>query len=142
MHEKISIESVSVGDEIPPLERGPIPKVQMVKYAGASGDFHPLHTDDELGQSVGLGGRIVHGMLVMGYAGEAITNWMPVRYLKKFGVRFTSITRPGETIVVNGNVIKKDIDSGMVTCEIVAKNKDGDVKLKGRCMFQLPHTRN
>jgi acyl dehydratase len=51
-------EDVAVGDEITKLVKKPVNKVQIVKYAGASGDFNPLHTDDDVGKSVGLGGVI------------------------------------------------------------------------------------
>lgn len=131
MVKSIYFEEVNIGDEIPELVKEPIPKVQMVKYAGASGDFHPLHTDDDLGRSLKMGGRIAHGMLVMGFVGEAITNWIPKKNLKKFNARFVGITKPGESITVTGKVVDKDEDNDLITCEITAQDQNEHKKIKG-----------
>ena len=62
-------EDVLVGDEIPQLVKSPIKHLQLVRYAGASGDFNPLHTDPSVGEAIGTGGIIAHGMLIMGFVG-------------------------------------------------------------------------
>ena len=57
------------GDDLAPLVKEPVTRVQLVQYAGASGDFNPIHWDPERGQEMGLGGVIAHGMLSMGFLG-------------------------------------------------------------------------
>ena len=62
--------ALAVGDTLPPLVKDPVTKVQLLKYAGASGDYNLIHTDVETARSVGLGDVIAHGMLSMGFLGQ------------------------------------------------------------------------
>jgi len=136
---ELYFEDIQVGQEMPQLVKGPFDKLQHVMYAGASGDFNPLHTDDDFAKAVGMqGGVITHGMLVMGTVGQAITAWVPKKYLKKFGVRFSGMTKPGNTITITGKVIDKQASGGLITCEIVAQDETGDVRLTGRFEAVLP----
>lgn len=132
-------EDVTVGTEMPALTKGPLAKLQHVMYAGASGDFNPLHTDDDFAKAVGMkDGVITHGMLIMGFAGQAVTAWVPKKNLKKFGVRFSGMTKPGNTITVTGKVIDKKATGNMITCEIAVVDETGDIKLTGHFEAELP----
>jgi acyl dehydratase len=141
MAKRIYFEDINVGDEIPKLVKGPLQKLQHVMYAGASGDFNPLHTDDDFAKAVGMkDGVITHGMLIMGFVGQAITNWIPKKDLKRFGVRFAGMTKPGNTITVTGKVRDKRSQSGqnLITCDITAMDETGDVKVTGSFDAALP----
>ncbi len=116
-----------VGFEFSELHKDPITHTQLVQYAGASGDFNPIHTVVPFAQGAGLGDVIAHGMLIMGFVGQAIGNWVPIDRLAKYGVRFKSMTRPGEAIKVQG-VVKGETDTVWL-CEARAINLEGDVKL-------------
>jgi acyl dehydratase len=134
MTHELYFEDINVGDEMPKLVKGPLHKLQHVIYAGASGDFNPLHTDDDFARAVGMkDGVITHGMLIMGFAGQAITAWVPRKCLRRFGVRFSGMTRPGNTITISGKVVDKKSDGkeNLITCEVVAMDEKGDVKLTG-----------
>jgi acyl dehydratase len=112
-----------------------------VLYAGASGDFNPMHTDDDFARSVGLkDGVITQGMLVMGFVGHAITNWVPRKALRDFNVRFSGMTRPGNTITITGTVLEKKEQGGehIVVCEVLARDETGDVKITGSFSAALP----
>ena len=138
---EVFFEDVAVGMEMPTLVKGPIIKLHNIIYAGASGDFNPLHTDDDFARAVGMkDGVISQGMLVMGFVGQAITNWVPRRCLKDFCVRFTGITRPGNTITVKGSVREKRQEAGenIILCDVVALDEEGDVKITGRFTAALP----
>ncbi|MEH7246015.1 MaoC/PaaZ C-terminal domain-containing protein [Neobacillus niacini] len=119
-----------VGFQCEPLVKEKITHTQLVKYAGASGDFHPLHTVVPYAEQAGFGGVIAHGMMVMGFVGQAIGNWFISNELSKFWVRFQSITRPGEIITVNGCIIDETEDRWV--CEATAINEDGEVKVKAK----------
>src|SRR5262245_33853087 len=67
---KVYAEDVNVGDELPPLVKGPIQQIQLTRYAGASGDFNPIHQDDEFAKAAGMGGVFAHGMLSMGFVAQ------------------------------------------------------------------------
>lgn len=140
MAHEVYYEDINVGDEMPELVKGPLQKLQHVMYAGASGDFNPLHTDDDFAKAVGLDGVIAHGMLIMGFVGQAITQWIPRKYLKKFGVRFAGMTKPGNTITVKGNVVDKLVEGSenIIRCEVLAQDENGDIKITGHFEAALP----
>jgi acyl dehydratase len=132
-------QDIAIGDEIPVLVKKPVSKVQLVRYAGASGDFNPLHTDPEAGKAAGIG-QIAHGMLIMGFVAEAVTNWVPKKYLRKFSVRFAGMTRPDDVITVTGRVTEKNQDSGtnVVKGEVLAKNQKDETVIAGSFTAALP----
>ncbi len=125
------------GESLPPITKEPITKTQLVRYAGASGDFNPIHTDDAAAQQTGLKGVIAQGLLVMGFVGQAITTWAPRRFLKRFTVRLTGMAFPGDRITIEATVV--EIASGpdglRVLCDTAAKDQEGKIKLSGR--FEL-----
>jgi acyl dehydratase len=122
------------GMELPALHKEPITYTQLVKYAGASGDFNPIHTVIPVAEQAGLGGVIAHGMLIMGMAGQAIGQWFPRQDLRLFHVRFSAMTRPGEEIVVKGRVLERVTAMNgepRLSCEVTAENAQGEIKLRG-----------
>jgi acyl dehydratase len=133
-------DEINVGDAIPSLTTGPITETQLVRYAGASGDFNPIHTVPHVAEAAGLGGVIAHGMLVMGLVGRAITNWAGVAALRQFGVRFTGVTKPGQIITVTGKVVEKLEVAGeqRLRCEVSAVDQDGQQKVQGSFVVALP----
>lgn len=123
----------TVGHVFPELQKVPITREQLVRFAGASGDFNPLHYDDSVGKKAGTGGAIAHGMLVMGMVGETVTRWIPRRALKKLSVRFKGITFPGDAITVTGKIVSKcETEHGtLIKCEVAAADQKGNIKVAG-----------
>ena len=140
MATELYFQDVNVGDAISTLVKKPVSKVQLVRYAGASGDFNPLHTDPEFGKSVGIG-QIAHGMLIMGFVGEAVTGWVPKKYLRKFSVRFAGMTRPEDVITVTGSITEKKQENGhnIVRGELQAKNQKDETVIVGSFEAALPN---
>lgn len=140
MAQELYFEDVNVGDEIPKVEKPPIDKNQIWRYGGASGDFNPLHMDDEWGTLAGMGGRIAHGMLIMGFAGQAITDYIPKKCLTRFNVRFGGMTKPGDVITITGSIKDKRSEGGrnIITGEVVVADQNGDVKVTGSFDAALP----
>lgn len=129
---KLNYEDLSVGDEGPVVSHE-LTRTCLVKYAGASGDFNPMHTDEVSAQAAGLPSVFGHGMFSMGLLGRAVTDWAGHGNLKRYGVRFTKQTWPGETlstrIVVTG---KEEQDGGRrVTADVSLVNQEGELKLAG-----------
>lgn len=141
MAQELFFEDVNVGDAIPTLEKPPVSKDQLWRYGGASGDFNPLHMDDEWGQMAGMGGRIAHGMLIMGFVGQAITSYVPKKSLKKFTVRFGGMTKLDDVITVSGSVKDKRTENGqnIITGEVSAIDQNGDTKVSGTFDAALPN---
>ena len=147
----VNFDDIKIGDAIPDYTSGPITRTHLVRYAGASGDFNPLHHDETFAKMIGLNSVIAHGMLIMAIASEAITAWVENKYLRKMSVRFLSMTEPVDwndventknraTITVNGKVVKKYKENGekRIHCSIVAKDALGSRKLDGFFIVALP----
>jgi acyl dehydratase len=111
--------SVNVGDQVPELRVTP-DKYLPHRYAGASGDFNPIHIDPEFAKAVGLPNTILHGLYMMGLvarANAALAGGDP-RALKRLSVQFRGMGAPETEIVVSGTV--KSIDGNRVTVDTVA----------------------
>ncbi|MGG4446383.1 3-hydroxyacyl-ACP dehydratase [Brevibacillus sp. HB1.2] len=132
----IFYEDVSEGYEFPVLEKEPITRVQLVRFAGASGDFHPLHLVEEFAEKAGMK-IIAHGMLVMGMLSQGVTSWVTRKNIQKIQVRFSKMTLPGESIEIVGKVLEKKLDNTVVG-EVLAKNSEGEVKVSGIFEAKLP----
>src|SRR5688572_20514673 len=98
----VYFEDVDVGAELPPLSKGPIQQIQLTRYAGASGDFNPIHQDDEFARAAGMGGVFAHGMLSMGFLAQALTDWAGAGAVRKLGVRFAGLVRLNDIVTCRG----------------------------------------
>lgn len=138
---KLFYEDVQVGDAVPALVKSAISLTQLVRYAGASGDFNPLHYDPKLGESIGTGGVIAHGMLIMGIAGQTLSDYVGPGALRKFGVRFKSMTHIGDVLTCKGVVTEKYEADGeaRIAGTVEVADQNGDVKLSGNFVSALPH---
>ena len=117
-----NINDIKVGDEFY-LEKE-IDKYRPIYYAGASGDFNPIHIDPEFGRIVGLDGIILHGLCTMAYVCQLNTDWIgDPGAIKKLKVRFVKPVRPDDIIKVSGKVIEKE--GNRVKCTLVATNQNG-----------------
>ncbi len=131
---QLKFDDINVGDAVPSLTKPAITEVQLVKYAGASGDYNPIHTVHHHAEKAGLGGVIAHGMLSMGFAGEHVTKWLGEGgELKRLRVRFTSMTRPGDVVTLKGTVTGKrqEADENLVDCDIWIEKEDGSKTIVG-----------
>ncbi|QBD80557.1 dehydratase [Ktedonosporobacter rubrisoli] len=133
-------EDVQVGDAIPQLVKDPVTHLQLVRYAGASGDFNPLHTDPRIGEEIGTGGIIAHGMLIMGFVGQMLSDYVGPTALRKFNVRFKGMTHLGDVITCSGTITSKDeVDGeGRISGKVQAADQNGDVKVVGSFVAALP----
>jgi acyl dehydratase len=134
----IKFDDFNVKDEIPSLDKGTVTHNQIIRYAGASGDFNPIHNDPEFAKSVGLDGTIAHGMLIMGLVGHLVSDWAGVDRVKGFKVAFKAMTLPGEKIICKGKVKKKKEENGekLIILAVTAENDSGEVKVSGDAVIR------
>ena len=113
------------GSALPDLRKAPITKVQLVKYAGASGDYNLIHTDDETARSVGLEGVIAHGMLSMAFLGEYLCWLAGPESIRRLSVRFKEMVRPGDTLTCRGRVKEQSTSNAgrHLVLEVWAENQ-------------------
>jgi acyl dehydratase len=95
---------MKVGDE-KVLVKPPVERIQLVKYAGASGDFNRIHVEEEYARAAGYKSVFAHGMLVMGFLGQLVSDWVGPARVAKVNCRFKAITWPGDVITCRGKVI-------------------------------------
>jgi len=136
---KLYIEDVNIGDEAPAISHT-LTRTDLVQYAGASGDFNPMHHDDVKAKATGLPSVFGHGMFSMGLVGTALTNWVGVGNLKSFGVRFTKQTWPDDVLTTK-IVVKdkrKEDDENLVDVEVALVNQEGTAVVAGDATAVLP----
>ena len=138
-----AFDSVSVGDVV--AERSfPLKRLDLVKYAGASGDFNVIHWNERVARSVGLPNVIAHGMLTMATAGRLVTDWAgDPGAVVEYGVRFTSMVpvpddEDGATVVVSGVVAAKDEDRRTVRVDLTATCDGAKVLGRAQAVVRLP----
>jgi acyl dehydratase len=136
---KLYFEAVRLGDELPQLTKGPVDRVQLSRYAGASGDFNPVHVDEVYARSLGMPSVYAPGMLVMGILGQLVSDWSRGAQLRKYQVRFSKIVWPGDTVVAKGRVMERWGDNGRYFTEVDlwAENQKGELVLRGSALVQL-----
>ncbi|MEI7770052.1 MAG: MaoC/PaaZ C-terminal domain-containing protein [Chloroflexales bacterium] len=136
-------EDVQIGQALPELELPPLSAADLARYAEASGDHNPLHTDDAHARAAGLDGVIAHGMLVMGQIGRVAAALAGPVDLRSLDVRFRDKTRPGEALRCGGAITARyERDGqGIVEAELWARGPDGSVKASGSLVAALPRRR-
>ncbi|WP_029136156.1 MaoC family dehydratase [Nakamurella lactea] len=136
------LTSVAVGDELPPLtvhlDRG-----RLVRYAGASGDFNPIHWNPRVAADVGLPDVIAHGMLTMAVAGRIVTDWLgDPGPLAEYGVRFTRpvvVADPdGAEVGITAKIGAIDEQARTARIDITATFAGKTVLGKSRAVIRLP----
>jgi len=131
---------ISVGDPIP-SQQFPVTRADLVRYAGASGDFNPIHWNERFARSVGLPDIIAHGMFTMATAIRVVTDWAgDPGAVVEYGVRFTRpvvVPDPGAaTISVSGSV-RAIRDDGLVEVDLTATVNDQTVLAKARAVVRI-----
>jgi acyl dehydratase len=136
---KLYFDAVRVGDELPALAKSPVERVQLARYAGASGDFNPMHVDETYAKGAGMPSVYAPGMLVMGFLGQLISDWARGGQLRKYNVRFVKMVWPGDTVVCKGRVTDRFGESGRYFAEldVWAENQRGELVMKGATQIQL-----
>lgn len=122
------------GLALPERKLAPLQQVDVVKYAGASGDFNQIHTVPAFAEKAGLPGTIAHGMMSMGFLGSYIVDWAGEGAdLRKFGVRFAAMTFPGDELTLGGSVMRVREEAGerLADLDLTVRKQDGTVTVRG-----------
>ncbi len=130
-------DELIVGAECEPREFGPLTRTDFVRYQGASGDFNPIHHDDEFAQSAGYPGAFSVGMLQAGILATFATDWLGPRNVRKFGVQFREQVWPGDRLVCTGRVVDRDEKSRTVDLDLVVTRVGGGAAIKGTATFAV-----
>jgi acyl dehydratase len=136
MQQAVDWTVMEVGSELAPLVKPAITKVQLLKYAGASGDFNLIHTDVETARQVGLPGTIAHGMLSMGFLGQYASQLAgPSGFVGRLQVRFSGMVFPGDVLTCRGRVTQKENDR--IDLELFVEREAGKALTSGEATLIL-----
>ncbi len=136
---KLFFDDVTDGDAAPEFVHE-LTRTDLVMYAGASGDFNPMHTDEVSAKAAGLPSVFGHGMFTAGLLGKAITDYVGVGNLRHYKIRFTKQTWPGEVLTTHVTVLRKYEEGSerRVDLECTVTNQAGESKLAGVAVAALP----
>lgn len=140
MAEQVYWDDVTEGMELPPMVKNPTTQ-QLVKYAGASGDYYQIHYDKDFAQGTGLDGVILHGALKNAFLGQFMTDWMgPSGTLKRLACQYRGMDFPEQAITAKGTVTRKYREQGsnLVDCTIWLENPEGQKTTPGSATVALP----
>jgi acyl dehydratase len=111
--------ALAQGDEMPTTTVGPMTRTDFVRYAGASGDFHPLHHDETYARNAGLPSVFAMGLLHAGILGNHLARWVGPDNIRRFAVRFTGQVWPGDELTLTGRVERIEENEGMRLAHLV-----------------------
>lgn len=128
-----------VGDDLPPLTKPAIDRVQIVRYAASSGDFNRLHLDEPYAHQVGFPGLFAPGMLPMAFVSQLLTSWLRRGHVRKLSARFVKIVWPGDELTCRGRIaeLRKEGGACYADVELWAENQKGELVLRGLATCEL-----
>jgi acyl dehydratase len=128
-----------VGDDLPPLTKPPIDRVQIVRYAASSGDFNRLHLDEPYAHQVGFPGLFAPGMLPMSFIGQLLSAWLRRGHVRKLSARFVKIVWPNDELTCRGRIaeLRKEGGGCYADVELWAENQKGELVLRGSATCEL-----
>jgi acyl dehydratase len=136
----LKASELNVGDKHSEVVVDDLKRTQIVMYAGASGDYNPVHTDEVFVTEVaGYPSVFAHGMLSMGLTGKMLTNYVGDGRLTKYGVRFTSQVWPGDTLTATAEVegVREEGGEKLVDLKVTTTNQDGTVVVSGNATARV-----
>ena len=131
-------EQVEPGMEIPALTKCPSTQ-QLVMWAGASGDYNPIHYDKEFALERGLPGVVVQGQLSTAFLCQMLSDWYGTSdSLRKLNVSYKGLNFPGDMLTCHGVVKDKSVEDNLVTLDIWVENPKGEKTVTGTAIVYLP----
>ena len=128
-----------IGDDLPPLSKPVIDRVQIARYTSASNDFNRLHLDEPFAHAVGFPGIFGPGMLAMGFVGQLLTSWLRRGHVRRLSARFVKLLWPGDELTCRGRIgdLRKDAAACYADVELWAENQKGELVLRGQATCEL-----
>ncbi|QDI90523.1 dehydratase [Salicibibacter halophilus] len=129
-----AIAEKQAGDTLEAVTLPPVSRLDLIKYAGASGDYNPIHTIDEEAEKAGLPGIIAHGMWTMGNLAKLFTPYYEEGFIETYQIRFRGMVFLGDEVSLNAEVSEQN--EGKITFDVNAKNQKEEDVLKGKVVFK------
>jgi len=126
--------TLNEGDQAPTKKVGPLVRMDFVRYAGAGGDFNPMHTDEEFAKSAGMPSVFGHGLLTAGIGSVFLAEWVGRPNVRKYGFRLASQVWPGDELTYSGKVERVYEQDGakLADLSIIATRPTGEPALTAK----------
>ena len=138
---KLYFEDVKEGDVLPSFTVENLTRTDIVRYAGSSGDFNPIHHDQGFAEAAGNPTVFAMGMMNAGILSRLVSDYAGVENLRTYAIRFSTRVWPGDSLTCQGKITKKAVENGehLIAGEIVALNQKGEVAIQGSFQAALPN---
>jgi acyl dehydratase len=135
----MSAHRLSIGERIVHKEFPAITRHRLALYCGASGDHNPIHVDLDFARQAGFPDVFSHGMLVMAYLGQALTDAVAPARIRSYSTRFVAITQLGAELTCEGTVAEVFEENGerRARLALTAKDQNGEIKLAGEAVIAI-----
>ncbi|MFV8829508.1 MaoC/PaaZ C-terminal domain-containing protein [Alkalihalobacterium sp. APHAB7] len=130
-----SLKELQCGEALETIQLPPVSRLDLIKYAGASGDFNPIHTIDEEATKAGLPGIIAHGMWTMGNLAKLFSSHYEEGFIQEYKIRFKGMVFLNDDITLNASLV--EANEGKLTFDVKAVNQENRDVIKGSVVFCL-----
>lgn len=130
-----TLTEMQVGESLQPVELAPVTRLDLIKYAGASGDFNPIHTIDEEATNAGLPGIIAHGMWTMGNLAKLFTPYLEEGFVEDYAIRFRSMVFIDDVLTLHAALQNEEADKKEF--KVAAVNEKGQDVVNGTVVFRM-----
>lgn len=129
-----------VDQPLPELAVGPVSRLDLALYCGASGDHNPIHVDIDFARRAGMDDVFAHGMLSMAYLGRVLTDWVPQSWIEDYAVRFSAITPVGARLRCSARVseVRALEDGWRLRLALAVLDQNDELKIKGEATVRVP----
>jgi acyl dehydratase len=128
-----TLTQLQAGESLKEIQLDPVSRIDLIKYAGASGDFNPIHTIDEEAKKAGLPGIIAHGMWTMGNLAKLFTPYFEEGFVQDYTIRFKGMVFLNDVITLKATL--KEVVDNKLRFQVQAVNQNGNEVLKGEVLF-------
>lgn len=129
------LQQLQVGESLEDIQLDPVSRIDLIKYAGASGDYNPIHTIDEEAKKAGLPGIIAHGMWTMGNLAKLFTPHYEEGFIEDYSIRFRGMVFLNDVITLKAVLKEKSEES--LQFDVKAENQHGKDAIKGEILYKL-----
>lgn len=130
-----TLAQLQVGETVKEIQLEPVSRLDLIKYAGASGDFNPIHTIDEEAKKAGLPGIIAHGMWTMGNLAKLFTSYYEEGFIEDYSIRFKGMVFLNDVVTLKATFVEKK--ENKLHFNVLAVNQQGNEVLKGKVLYHL-----
>lgn len=130
-----SLTELQIGDSLNEVILEPVSRLDLIKYAGASGDYNPIHTIDEEAKKAGLPGIIAHGMWTMGNLTKLFTSYYEEGFIQDYSIRFNGMVFLNDILTLKATL--KEKTENKLRFNVLAVNQDGKEVIKGEVVFSI-----